>query len=109
MKTLLITVILLLATSPALAQPEMINPEILRQLQQLDGGYRSPCYQEMLLYKRSFLQTLKEIETLLGEQQCWSEQILLSDLIAEFNPNETSMKRIMEMSQEIGYAVVSCD
>ena len=108
MKKLLITVILLLGSSPALAQ-ETISPEILRQLQQLDGGYRSPCKREMLLYKRSFLQTLKEIETVLGEQQCWSEQILLSDLIAEFNPNETSMERIMEMSQEIGYAVVSCD
>ena len=109
MKTLLITVILLLATSPALAQQETINPEILRRLERLDRSYRSPCYQEMLLYKRSFQDTLKEIEIALGEQRCYSEQLLVSDLIAEFNLDDTTMDRILEMNREIGYAVVSCD
>ena len=107
MKTLLILVILLL-TSPALAQ-ETIDSEILRQLQMLDGGYKSEWYQEIMLYKRFFQQTLREIEIALGEQQCYSQQILLSELIAEFNPDETTMARILEMNQEIGLAIVSCN
>ena len=108
MKTLLITTIILLNSSPALT-PEMISPEILQQLQRLDRSYRSPCYQEMLLYKRSFQDTLKEIEQALGEQRCYSEQIIVSDLIAEFDPNETKMDRILEMNQEVGLAIVSCN
>ena len=94
---------------PVLAQQETIDSDILRQLQQLDGGYRSPCYREMQLYKRSFQDTLKEIEIALGEQQCYSQQILLSELIAEFNPDETTMARILEMNQEVGLAIVSCN
>ncbi len=105
MKTLLI---LLLATSPALAQ-ETIDSEILRQLQMLDGGYKSQWYREAMLYRRSFQQTLREIEIALGEQQCYSQQILLSELIAEFNPDETTMARILEMNQEVGLAIVSCN
>ena len=107
MKTLLILVILLL-TSPALAQ-ETIDSEILRQLQMLDGGYKSEWYQEIMLYKRFFQQTLREIEIALGEQQCYSQQILLSELIAEFNPDETTMARILKMNQEVGLAIVSCN
>ena len=101
------TCLILLNSPPVLAQ-ETISPEILRQLQQLDGGYRSPCKREMDIYKKSFQDTLKEIETVLGEQQCWSQQILLSELIAEFNPNETTMERILEMSYEIGLAIGNC-
>ena len=107
MKTLLILVILLVNSSSALGQ-EIISPEILKQLMELDGGYRSPCKREMDVYKRSFQDTLKEIEIALGEQQCWSEQILLSELIAEFNPDETSMDRILEMNREVGSAIGSC-
>lgn len=103
-----VLLVLLLVPSPVLAQ-EVISPEILRQLQQLDGGYKSPCQQELLLYKKSFQDSLREIEAALGEQQCWSQQILLSDLIAEFDPNETSMDRILGMSQQIGYAIGSCE
>ena len=108
MKKLLVAVIILLNSSSALAQ-ETIDSEILRQLQMLDGGYKSEWYQEVMLYKRFFQQTLREIEIALGEQQCYSQQILLSELIAEFNPDETTMTRILEMNQEIGLAIVSCN
>ena len=106
MKTLLILVILLL-TSPALAQ-ETIDSEILRQLQMLDGGYKSEWYREAMLYRRSFQQTLREIEIALGEQGCFSDQLLVSQLIAEFNPDETTMARILEMNQEVGLAIGNC-
>ena len=109
MKILLTAVIVFLISSSLVLAQETISPEILRQLQELDGGYKSPCQKELLLYKKSFQASLKEIEIALGEQQCWSQQILLSGLIAEFDPNETSMDRILEMSQEIGYAIGSCE
>ncbi len=103
-----ITLFIVLFCLPALAQQETIEPEILRQLQMLDGGYKSEWYQEIMLYKRFFQQTLREIEIALGEQQCYSQQILLSELIVEFNPDETTMARILEMNQEVGTAIVSC-
>ena len=94
---------------PALAQQETIDPTILYQLQQLDGGYKTRWYREAMLYRRSFQQTLREIEIALGEQGCFSDQLLVSQLIAEFNPDETTMARILEMNQEIGLAIVSCN
>ena len=108
MKFVKVFLMLLLVPKPVFAQ-EVISPDILRQLQELDGGYKSPCQQDLLLYKKSFQASLKEIEIALGEQQCWSQQTLLSILVAEFDPNETSMDRILEMSQEIGYAIGSCE
>ena len=102
------TLYLILFCLPASGQQEMIEPEILRQLQELDGGYRSRWYQEAMLYRTSFQQTLKEIETALGEQRCYTEQLIVSELMTEFEIDNTSMERILEMNQEIGTAIVSC-
>ncbi len=101
LKTLLFATLLL-------AQSETISPDILRQLQMLDGGYRSPWYREAMLYRRSFQTTLKEIEAVLGEEGCYSEQLIISQLIAEFDVDETPMERILEMNQEVGKAIGRC-
>ncbi len=109
MKTITsLTLFVALFCLPALGQ-ETIDSEILYQLQQLDGGYKTRWYREAMLYRRSFQQTLREVEIALGEQQCYSQQILLSELIAEFNPDETTMARILAMNQEVGLAIVSCN
>ena len=107
MKILLITVIILLNLSPVLAQ-ETISPDILRQLQQLDGGYKTRWYQEAMLYRTSFQQTLREIEIALGEQRCYSEQLLVSQLMTEFDVEDTPMERILEINAEVGAAIGRC-
>ena len=94
---------------PALAQAqETVSEEFLQQLRSLDGGYQSEYAKELRLYKTSFLAHLREIEQVFGEEQCWEEQLLLSGLIAEFDPSSTKMNRILEMNQQIGNAIVSC-
>ena len=108
MKTITSLAILFCLPLPALAQQETIDPEILRQLQQLDGGYKSRWYREAMLYRMSFQQTLKEIHQALGEQSCYSDQLIISQLMAEFNPDDTTMERILEMNREVGSAIVSC-
>ena len=109
MKTITsLNVFVILFCLPVLAPPEMINPEILRQLQQLDGGYKSRWYQEAMLYRTSFQQTLYEIHQALGEQRCYSDQVIIADLIAEFHINNTSMERILEMNNEVGFAIARC-
>ena len=103
-----LTLFVALLCLPALAQQETIEPEILRQLQQLDGGYRSRWYQEAMLYRTSFQQTLQEIHQALGEEQCYSEQIIVSQLMTEFNVEDTPMERILQMNNEIGLAITRC-
>ena len=108
MKTITsLTLFVALFCLPALGQ-ETISPEILRQLQQLDGGYRSRWYHEAMLYRMSFQTTLKEIHQALGEQQCYSEQLIVSQLMTEFNVDNTSMERILEMNAEVGTAIARC-
>ena len=103
-----LNVFVILFCLPVLAQMEMINPDILRQLQELDGGYKSRWYREAMLYRMSFQQTLKEIHQALGEQQCYTDQLIVSQLMMEFNPEETTMERILEMNAEVGTAIASC-
>ena len=102
------TLYVILLCLPALAQQETIEPEILRQLQMLDGGYRSRWYHEAMLYRTSFQQTLKEIETALGEQRCYSEQLLVSQLMTEFDVEDTPIERILEMNADVGTVIASC-
>ena len=103
-----ITLFIVLFCLPALAQQEMIDPEILKQLQELDGGYKSRWYHEAMLYRTSFQQTLREIEIALGEQRCYSEQLLVSQLMTEFDVEDTPMERILEMNADVGTVIASC-
>ena len=91
-----------------LAQQEIIKPEILRQLQELDGGYKTRWYQEAMLYRSSFQNTLKEIHEALGEQQCYLEQLIVSELMTEFDVEDTPMERILEMNADVGTVIASC-
>ena len=103
-----LNVFVILFCLPVLAQTEMINPDILQQLQQLDGGYKSRWYREAMLYRMSFQNTLKEIHQVLGEQQCYSDQLIVSQLMKEFDLDDTTMDRILEMNAEVGSMIGRC-
>ena len=61
-----------------------------------------------MLYRMSFQNTLKEIHQALGEQSCYSDQLIVSQLMTEFDLDDTTMDRILEMNQDIGSAIVRC-
>ena len=102
-----LTLFVALLCLPALGQ-ETIDPEILQQLQQLDGGYKSRWYREAMLYRMSFQNTLEEIHQALGEQRCYSEQLLVYGMMMEFDLDDTTMDRILEMNAEVGSAIGRC-
>ena len=108
MKTITSLAILFCLPLPALAQQETIDPEILQQLQQLDRGYKTRWYHEAMLYRTSFRQTLWEVYQVLSEQQCYSEQLIVSQLMTEFDVDDTPMERILEMNEEVGAAIGRC-